>query len=306
MSNHRLTACLTICSLLLLLLPIYGASAQNYFEYKVQILSDGSAAWTVTQFSSANATVDTFDSFQQKVFNLVDSAANVTGREMAVDENSLQINITVLPESKTTEYTFLWENFSVVQGSEISFGDVFQVSDFFSQLYGDAALQLTYPSEFTVKSATPIPYERIDSAEILKWSRTQDLVNNPVSVVLAKSNLGTPGQSSNWQVYAIAIAVLAVAAVLSLFGFYRFRRRKNKSAETAAETSLFQREEEKIMKLLKSAGGSMRQSKITEQLGFSKAKTSQLLTGLEKNGDITRYKNGRDKIVTLKERGRSE
>ena len=65
-------------------------------------------------------------------------------------------------------------------------------------------------------------------------------------------------------------------------------------------------EEDKVLKLLKSYGGSMRQSEITEQCRFSKAKTSQLLTALEKKGSITRYKSGRDKIVTLKERVKGE
>ena len=65
-------------------------------------------------------------------------------------------------------------------------------------------------------------------------------------------------------------------------------------------------EEDKVLKLLKSFGGSMRQSEITEQSRFSKAKTSQLLAALEKKGSITRYKSGRDKIVTLKERVKSE
>jgi uncharacterized membrane protein len=46
----------------------------------------------------------------------------------------------------------------------------------------------------------------------------------------------------------------------------------------------------------------MRQSDINDALKFSKAKTSQLLAALEKKGDITRYKKGRDKIVNLAER----
>ena len=154
MSNHRLTACLIICTLILLLLPLYIAQGQNYFEYTVQIKSDGSAVWMITYISSANATVDTFDGFQQKIFDLVESAANVTNREMIVDETSLQINTTISLESKTTEYTFVWQNFSIIKGTQISFGDVFQVNNFFGQLYGDAALQLNYPSEFTVKSVS--------------------------------------------------------------------------------------------------------------------------------------------------------
>ena len=46
----------------------------------------------------------------------------------------------------------------------------------------------------------------------------------------------------------------------------------------------------------------MRQSAIAEQCRFSKAKTSQLLAVLEQKKVITRYKKGRDKIVTLNER----
>jgi uncharacterized membrane protein len=45
----------------------------------------------------------------------------------------------------------------------------------------------------------------------------------------------------------------------------------------------------------------MRQSDIKDNFRFSKAKTSQLLAALEKRGAITRYKNGRDKIVNLNE-----
>ena len=50
----------------------------------------------------------------------------------------------------------------------------------------------------------------------------------------------------------------------------------------------------------------MRQSDITRLCRFSKAKTSQLLAALEKKGDITRYKKGRDKIVNLTKTGKGE
>ena len=92
-------------------------------------------------------------------------------------------------------------------------------------------------------------------------------------------------------------------------GFYRFKQRKvSKSAAIviSAESSEAETEESKILKLLKSSGGGMRQSAIVEQCRFSKAKTSQLLGGLEKKGSVTRYKKGRDKIVNLTERVKSE
>jgi uncharacterized membrane protein len=305
MNNHRLTICLAICMLLLLLLPLYTAQAQNYFEYRIQIRSDGSAALAITQFSSANSTVETFDVFQQKVFNLVDSAVAITHREMTIDENSLQINTTISSESKTTEYTFVWQNFSIVQDGKITFGDVFQANNFFGQLYGDASLQLFYPPDFAVKSVTPAPYERQDSADLLRWSRTQDLVINKVSVVLTSTSQNI-GNGNDGQLYTIIVVVSAVGVTLSLLGFYTSKRRKNNAVSTTLAESPILSEEEKVLKLLKSVGGSIRQSEITEQCRFSKAKASQLLAALEKSGSITRYKSGRDKIVTLKERVKGE
>ena len=88
-----------------------------------------------------------------------------------------------------------------------------------------------------------------------------------------------------------------------------FKRRKtsqSKSMVIPAEPAEVETEEGKILKLLKLSGGSMRQSAIVDQSRFSKAKTSQLLTVLEKKGTITRYKKGRDKIVNLTERVKSE
>ena len=303
MRNYNLTACLIICALLLLLM-VHQAQAQNYYEYKVQIRSDGSADWTIMQFSNANATVDSWDMFQQKVFDLVDVASTLTHRPMSVDVTSLQIDTTVISDSKTTGYSFTWQNFTIIRGNELVLGDVFQVNDFFKHLYGEAAFQLNYPSVFNVKSVSPAPYLQQDSE--LLWSRTQDLTSNAVNIVLVDVSRTVPS-NSNWQLYSVVIALSAAGILLVLFGFYLNRRRKNNNTAAALEdVSPLVSEEEKVLRLLKSSGGSMRQSQITEQCRFSKAKTSQLLSLLEKRGNITRYKSGRDKIVTLKERVKGE
>jgi uncharacterized membrane protein len=288
------------------LIPIlvHSTQAQNYYEYNVQVESDGSADWTIIQFSNANATVDSWDIFQQKVFDLVDVASTLTHRPMSIDVNSLQINTTVISDSKTTEYSFKWQNFTVLQGNELVLGDVFHVNDFFSRLYGDAALRINYPSILTVKAVSPTPYSQQNSE--LFWSRTQDLTSNAVNIVLVENNQ-TATNNTNWQLYGALITLSAAGIVLVLLGFYLNKRRKNNNTTTALEVvSPLVSEEEKVLRLLKSSGGSMRQSQITEQCRFSKAKTSQLLSLLEKRGDITRYKSGRDKIVTLKERVKGE
>jgi uncharacterized membrane protein len=287
--------------LALLLLPIYEAQGQDYVEYNVRINDDGSAAWRIVQVSDINAPVDSWTGFQQRILNLVDSAASTSHREMSLDFDSMQIDTVISGESKTTEYMFTWLNFSTIQNQLITFGDVFRVENFFGQLYGDAALKIAYPPNFQVKSVSPEPNERDNQTQTLVWFRTQDFVSGKTSIVLTSGNPAENGTGGEW--LYLALGVVTVAVGVAIAGFYAVRRRKSneKGATTASVTaaSLVETDEDKIIKIIKSAGGTMRQSVITEQTRFSKAKTSQLLTALEQKGVVTRHKRGRDKIVTL-------
>ncbi|MCL5876574.1 MAG: hypothetical protein M1540_02035 [Candidatus Bathyarchaeota archaeon] len=274
---------------------------QNYFEYSIQIREDGSALWTIKQFSGSDAPVETWEGFQSKVFDLVESAQNVTHRSMEIDETSLQIDSTISFESKMTEYSFVWTGFCIIQGSDLTFGDVFKADNFFGQLFGDAALQVTFPEGYSVKSVYPQPLGDQDTSQALKWPRTHDL-GGDVEVVLTASNDDAYFEGFPFEGVLITVVVLAVAAVATA-SFYLLKRRKNNSKTVTAtpEQSFIETEDEKVIKLLRSAGGTMRQSEITERLSFSKAKTSQLLSALETKGTLARYKKGRDKIVTLKD-----
>ena len=313
MKVNRLTICCSIFLLLLILLPIYRANCQDYTEYNIKINSDGSATWVITKVSDVNAPIDTWTGFQEKIFALVDSAASITKREMAIDETSLQINTTISGGSKTTEYLFIWQNFSTTKNGELIFGDVFWVNGFFTHLYGDSSVQISYPSNYNVKTVSPMPNGMDESAKTLRWFRSQDLVNgNPSIVLVSLDSLPDTGNTNGggWQTYAFIGAALGVVILASLGGFFFYKRRKtnNENAKDNLSISMMQVEsgDEKILGLLKVSGGTLRQSVITEQSGFSKAKASQLLTVLENRGVIIRYKKGRDKIVVLNERAKGK
>ena len=110
MKASRIAVCITVCLLLILLVPLHRVNAQNYYTYEVHIHSDGSAFWKITYFSGTNDAVDTWDNFETKISNLADSASNLTHRDMGLD--NLEINTTVSASSKITEYSFIWQNFS--------------------------------------------------------------------------------------------------------------------------------------------------------------------------------------------------
>jgi uncharacterized membrane protein len=147
----------------------------------------------------------------------------------------------------------------------------------------------------------PPPYDRQDENKLLKWARTQDLTNVDTKITFSTSGQ-SDANSNTVGMDVIGGAVVAVAVPVSLVSVYAAKKRKNTTSATHVTTEPLglESDEDKILNLLKSAGGSMRQTEITERLGYSKAKTSQLLTALEGKGLLARYKRGRDKIVTTR------
>lgn len=288
--------------LTLLLLPACRAQGQDYVEYNVRVNDDGSAAWRIIQVSDINTPIDTWVEFQQRILDLAEVAATASQRAMELDSDSMQIDTVISGESKRTEYTFTWLNFSIIQNQAITFGDVFRVENFFARLYGDSSLKITYPATFAVSSVSPEPNERDDQTQMLVWYRTQDFLSGNPTIVLTNDITLEDGNARN-RLWSITILVAVVVVGVSVALFFVLRRRKSRD-KTAAVTlspaaSLVETDEDRIIKIIKSSGGTVRQSEINDQTKFSKAKTSQLLTTLEQKGVVTRVKKGRDKIVTL-------
>jgi uncharacterized membrane protein len=314
MRFHRLIPALVVCALVIFVASsLNAANAQEFVQYKVQVNVDGSASWTITQASGLNGTIDTWKGFQERVSYLVSSVANQFQRTMAVDPNSLQLNTIWENQSQTTEYQFTWLNFSILQGNHIVFGDVFRLNGFFSKLYGDGELKVVFPLNYTFSSVSPQPNGGNSSPDTLDWLGTDFFVNgNPLIVLIPSAPSPSPTQTANaagLSLYAFVGSGIAVAAVAFSVVFYLLRRGRDPKAAISPTglpptMPIVESEEGKILKTLQASGGSAYQSAITEQCRFSKSKTSQLLTALEKRGVVRRYKKGRDKIVTLTEQSK--
>jgi uncharacterized membrane protein len=293
------------CALLLLLASVDKVQGQSVIQYTLQINNDNSATWKIIQVADINASVDSLSDFQQRILALVDAAKSETQREMTLNEDSLQMVTTIFWEtqSKTIEYTFKWENFSVTENSKIVFGDVFRVANFFSQLYGDGRLLINYPPTYAINSVSPTPSNQNSTLQTLEWHRTQDFIKGEPNVVL--QGIISNQNVSDWQQYIVIAlgSVTIIAGVLTAFYVFRRRNRKKNTAQinTVSDGGQMDSGEETIIKVLRSSGGNLNQSIIAERCRFSKAKTSQLLSALEQRGVVRRYKKGRDKIVTLNE-----
>lgn len=57
-------------------------------------------------------------------------------------------------------------------------------------------------------------------------------------------------------------------------------------------------DEERVLGLLESHGGRMRQTAIVEETGWSKSKVSVLLSEMESNGSISKLRVGRENLIS--------
>ncbi len=285
---------------------VVNVSAQNLVQYRIVVNGDDSAIWTITQASDPNGTIDSYQEFQMRIAELIDSARSLTQREMSLDNNSLQLSTIWETQSHTTRYQFIWQNFSLNQSSTIAIGDVFQVEGFFDRLYGNGEIEISFPG-YQTQSVYPAPNVDDTDNHTLEWLGTQLFVNGSPSITLTPIASPSPTQNeiqndATQLIYIFALAT--VGGMAALFAALYFRRRKTeniRSVQTSQSISA-ESDEEKIIKTIAANGGNIHQSALADQLRFSKAKTSQLLTALEKKGVVTRYKKGRDKIVSLTKR----
>jgi uncharacterized membrane protein len=290
---------IVVISLIFLFSSCRIAHCDSTVEYSIQVNNDGSATWLI-QNVGINGSIDTWQQFQNKVTSLVEKVQNSTGREMSVEFEFMSISGS--GSYVVVDYSFNWWNFSKTEDAKITIGDVFQVKNFFLQLYGDGGVNMTYPSGYVIETISPQPYERDDSRQTLIWVGTADFTNN-TKIVFEKEAL-TSGPLKVLQQNEIKIVSLIAIVSASLAVFYSFRHRQKRGREATAKPEIpgsleTESDEEKIVTLIRHSGGSLYQSTITDRCGFSKAKTSQILSILESKGIVRRYKKGRQKVVTL-------
>ncbi|MFC5134717.1 MULTISPECIES: helix-turn-helix transcriptional regulator [Haloferacaceae] len=64
--------------------------------------------------------------------------------------------------------------------------------------------------------------------------------------------------------------------------------------------------EEQVLRLLEREGGRMKQKRVAEELDWTAAKTSQVVTGLRDEGDLEGFRLGRENVLTLPDEGGAE
>jgi len=300
MKIHPLTFIIFLTFILIFNNTVLG---QPQVEYAIQINANGSATWIITLTGTdIQASLNTFYTFLEKATSIIEAAENQTGRTMDVANPKMTVDVS--GSYTVVKYQFDWINFSKIEDAKIIIGDVFGVENFFPNLYGDGTVYITYPSQYTIETVSPTPHQQNASLQMLKWYGTKDFKRGEPSIIL-KEKSASPEPADIIKQNALLImslAALSIGIPVSIYIIKHQRKKKGKPSIEKPEQPIIpqiESDEDKIIRLLKSAGGSVYQSAIAEQTRFSKAKTSNLLASLENKGIIKRYKKGRGKIVTL-------
>jgi hypothetical protein len=285
-------------------------------HFQIEVLDDGSAVWLVQQKASLTTEDDvaafwqylnitSFDDVSNYIISMVDHARLVTGRSMRVENGSIVVNgnVSLLTNEGIFQYQFDWLGFAErIENSKIRVGDVFSGE---LDLARDDSLTIAYPNEYSPTYVYPNPDDMQESQGTVTWFGSRNFGAGEPNIILEESNF-------TWTNAVIAniplLSVIAAAASFGLLGYFFGMKRAIRSRnlrpnlgprQTTSSVEDVADDKEKIVKVLVKVGGRMYQSTIAKQCGFSKAKTSELLSSMEKEGAITRKKMGRGKIVTL-------
>jgi|Deesub1362A_J573_1020465.scaffolds.fasta_scaffold03001_4 uncharacterized membrane protein len=276
--------------LLTLMLITSPIGIEEFTSYSIHLLESGDALFVITEriplqtseelkaweVFSSNYSVS--DEYEKIISRVVQEASNELGRNMSVSafNSSLYISPGIGKSYGVIEYSFLWRNFSVVEGNKLLCGDVFIGGLYISS---SETLTIYLPDGFSLLSVSPPP--DVVSEEKISWYGPKEFQSGSPAVVLEKN-----------EEFSAIFALPLIAVFLALLILKKWRMR-NKKPQTHSDEDL-------IMELLKESGGEMLQSDIVRRTGFSKSKVSMMISKLQKEGKIEKVMKGRENLIRLK------
>jgi hypothetical protein len=266
--------------------------------------------------------------FRNSVEALANRAENETGRDMSVSDFSVETRSEPLPvERGVVVYTFNWSGFAASDDG-LRIGDVLS-----GYILGESdSLVIRYPDGYSVDSVSPTP----DSSNgEVRWNGPRDFNEDEPRAVVSPGEGGTSdgdettdgdetdgtgdGTEKEGGVPIYVYGVVVVLLISAVAVLYRGRSDSEGapgpvSAEEPREPEPENEPEpepgfedlpdaERVLKIIDSEDGRMKQKRLVERTGWSEAKVSQVTSRLEDDGEITKLRMGRENIIKTADNG---
>ncbi|WIV67209.1 DUF7345 domain-containing protein [Natrialbaceae archaeon AArc-T1-2] len=294
----------------------------------VELDADGSAEWTIEFWVRLDddESTEAFESleadvaddpeahtreFAERIDGTVEAASDATGREMSAEGFDVGTERQSLArEYGVVRYSFHWNGFAAAEDGDLHAGDALEGI----YLDDDTRLLIGWSEEYELTSVTPDPDEQRDQAVIWRGGQT-DFVSGEPRVVVSQPGTGLG--------VGTAVGGLAVVGALGALAVWWYRTRvdgekrdrekdqPDGSTEMAVEPTTSSssadpsREllsnEEQVLRLIEERGGRMKQQDVVEELGWTDAKTSKVISGLREEGELESFRLGRENVLSLPE-----
>ncbi|TMT80353.1 hypothetical protein E2L06_19140 [Haloterrigena sp. H1] len=258
--------------------------------------------------------------FAARMNDTVATASDATGREMSADGFAVETERqSFAREYGVVRYTFRWHGFAAVEGNELRAGDAIE------GIYLDEGTRLlvTWPESYERTSVTPDPDDDREQAVIWRGGETDFVSGEPRIVVT--------GGGSGLSTTLIAGVVVAAIGLGAVGVWYRDRlstagpttngdgesnrasdhesssvtapaeppdESAGSSATGTPDMELLSNEEQ-VLRLVRDNGGRMKQQAVVEELGWTDAKTSKVVSGLREDGKLDSFRLGRENVLSL-------
>ncbi len=251
------------------------------------------------------------DQFRTRIGSTVAAAENATGRSMAVRDVSVRTERQEIPQQfGVLVYAFEWTGFAVTDG------DVLRAGDAIAGLYLDEVTSLTvqWPDGLAPTRVDPPADQEADRS--VTWRGPAEFTGEQPRLVVSPAaptettappdgGDGTPDGQDRGELLLVGLVALVGLAVL-FAGAWWWRRRgdggpmlADDSDESAAPPEELLSNEERVLQLIEANGGRMKQQQVVEQLGWTDAKTSQVVSELRESGELEGFRLGRENVLRL-------
>ncbi|MFC4552038.1 MULTISPECIES: helix-turn-helix transcriptional regulator [Halorussus] len=280
---------------------------------QVEVHENGSATWdiayrtrlddpeTAAAFRGLKADIENNSSQHTKQFvrrmrDTIAGAERATGREMNGTNFSVDAEIREFPQRYgVVTYSFRWKGFAAVDGNDIRVGDA--LSGLI--LNEKTRLLISWPERYEATTIRPSPDEKRETAAV--WTGPTEFAGDEPRLVLDGPGIG-PFDLPMWAV--AAVVGVTTAALAGVGGLWLYRRRDadapvhDEPDDPDLPEELLSNEE-RVLRLLERRGGRVKQKAVVNELGWTEAKTSQVVGQLREQGEIESFRLGRENVLAL-------
>lgn len=294
-------------------------------EYRIRLDDENSTEAFERHREQIESDPDTYrERFATDMRATINNAENATGREMSLENVTIDVTRERLPQDYgIIVYTFEWNGFASTTGSTIEAGDALE--GIF--LDSETTLIVTWPAEYHRETVSPPPHDVRDRGIV--WSGSMHFAVDEPRIVVSQGETATTPVTGGEQgdttgagstngsdgdgpltgdgrqlLLPVLIGVIVVllsglgGAVYLGFIDLPFGAGPTASAGIDSISDLMSNEEQ-VQNLLEEHGGRLKQQEVAAQLDWTDAKTSKVIRQMRDDGSIETFRIGRENVVTL-------